>query len=110
LDKDKAEGVKGNYLYSRPLNDEEIKNLLENSENLELGNKRKVYAYDANTLDLINNSPFSSISDAADYFKVNYRTISRHLDTKLATMQNKMLVYFFLKRDRFRVKRYINQG
>lgn len=94
LDKDKAEGVKGNYIYSRPLNDKEIKNLLEFSKNLELGNKREVYAYDAYTLDLINNSPFSSIQDAADYFKVNYRTISRHLNTKLAAMQDKMLVYF----------------
>ena len=93
LDKDKAEGVKGNYIYSRPLNDKEIKNLLEFSKNLELGNKREVYAYDAYTLDLINNSPFSSIQDAADYFKVNYRTISRHLNTKLAAMQDKMLVY-----------------
>lgn len=96
LDKDKAEGVKGNYLYSRPLNDKEIKNLLKNSKNLELGNKRAVYVYNAYTLDLINNnSPFNSIKEAADYFKVNYRTISRHLDTKLATMQDKMLVYFF---------------
>jgi len=97
LDKDKAEGVKGNYIYSRPLSDEIIQNLLENSQNLELGNKREVYAYNANTLNLINNSPFSSIQDAADYFKVNYRTISRHLDTKLATIQDKMLVYFFKK-------------
>ena len=53
--------------------------------------------YNAYTLDLINNSPFSSIKEAADYFKVNYRTNSRHLDTKLATMQDKMLVYFFKK-------------
>lgn len=97
LDRDKAEGVKGNYFYSRPLNYQEIKNLLEKSKYLELGNKREVYVYDANTLDLIDNSPFSSIQDAADYFKVNYRTISRHLDTKFATMQNKMLVYFFRK-------------
>lgn len=50
------------------------------------------------TLDLINNEPFSSISDAADYFNVNYRTINRHLDTKLATKQNKMSVYFFKKK------------
>jgi hypothetical protein len=36
----------------------------------------KVWAYDAKTLDLINNEPFSSISAAADYFNVDYRTIS----------------------------------
>lgn len=43
----------------------------------------KVWAYDAQTLDLINNEPFSSISAAADYFNVNYRTISRNLDTQI---------------------------
>lgn len=31
------------------------------------------------------------------YFKVNYRTISRHLDTKLATWQDKKNIYFFSK-------------
>jgi hypothetical protein len=48
-------------------------------------------------LDLINNEPFPSISAAADSFNVNYRTINRHLDTKVATKQNKMSVYFFKK-------------
>ena len=33
--------------------------------------------------------------DAANYFNVNYRTIARHLDTKLATIQNKTKVYLF---------------
>jgi len=48
-------------------------------------------------LDLINNEPFPSITVAADYFNNNYRTINRHLDTKVATKQNKMSVYFFKK-------------
>ena len=39
LDTGKAEGVKGSYLYSRPLSDKEIKNLIQASENLQLGNK-----------------------------------------------------------------------
>lgn len=47
------------------------------------------------TLEIINGSSFSSIQSAADYFNVDYRTISRHLNTKLATIQNKTLVYFF---------------
>jgi hypothetical protein len=42
LDKGKAEGVKGNYLYSRPLYEKEIKSLIKFSQNLELGNKREV--------------------------------------------------------------------
>jgi hypothetical protein len=62
------------------------------SENLQLGNKIEVWAYNAKTFELINNSPFPSLQDAANYFNVNYRTITRHLDTKIATMQNKTLV------------------
>ena len=57
----------------------------------------KVWAYDAKTLDLINNEPFSSISAAANYFNVNYRTISRNLDTKNFSKQNDMLVYLLKK-------------
>nr|ATI20280.1 GIY-YIG endonuclease [Juglanconis sp.] len=97
LDKGKPEGVKGSYLYSRPIKETEMKSLIDLSENLQLGNKIEVWVYNAHTLELINNSPFCSIQDAANYFNVNYRTISRHLDTKLATMQNKILVYFFKK-------------
>lgn len=97
IDTGKAEGVKGTYLYSRPLIKKEIKDLLQDSENLQLGNKIKVWAYNAKTLELINNSPFSSLLDAANYFNVDYRIIRRHLDTNKATMQNKTLVYFFKK-------------
>ena len=67
------------------------------TEDITLGNKIKVWAYDATTLDLINNEAFPSITVAADYFNINYRTINRHLDTKVATKQNKMSVYFFKK-------------
>jgi|HigsolmetaGSP11D_1036233.scaffolds.fasta_scaffold05338_2 hypothetical protein len=95
IDTNKPEGVKGTYLFSKPLEESEIQSLKKLSEDIRLGNKIKVWAYDATTLDLINNEPFPSISDAADYFKVNYRTIKRHLDTKVATKQNKMSVYFF---------------
>lgn len=97
LDTGKPEGVTGRYLYSIPLTGEEIKNLILASENLQLGNKILVWAYKAKTFELINNSPFSSLLDAANYFNVNYRTITRHLDTKLVTTQNKILVYFFKK-------------
>ncbi len=64
---------------------------------MQLGKKVEVWAYNAKTLDLINDSPFSSLLHAADYFKVNYRTIRRHMDTKLVTIQNKTPVYFFKK-------------
>nr|NP_074959.1 orf699 [Podospora anserina] len=97
IDTKKAEGIKGTYLFSRPLEELEITSLRKLSKDVTLGNKIKVYAYNAITLDLINNEPFSSLSDTADYFNVNYRTITRHLDTKFATKQNNMSVYFFKK-------------
>ena len=71
--------------------------MLNISESISLGNKLEVWAYEAKTLNLINNAPFSSISAAANYFNVEYRTISRHLDTKVATNKNNLFVYFFKK-------------
>lgn len=97
IDRWKAEGVKGRYIFSRPLLELEINKLKGLSETVKLGNKQVIFAYDAKTLDLINNSPFASIQLAAVHFKVNYRTISRHLDTKLATRQDKKNIYFFSK-------------
>jgi len=97
IDRWKAEGIKGTYIFSRPLLELEINKLQGLSETVKLGNKQVIFAYDAKTLELINNSPFASIQLAAMYFKVNYRTISRHLDTKLATRQDKKNIYFFSK-------------
>ena len=42
IDTWKAEGVKGTYLFSRPLEAKEVENLIEYSHTLELGNKIKV--------------------------------------------------------------------
>lgn len=95
IDTWKPEGVKGTYLFSRQLDNKEVAKLLESSLSLVLGNKVEVWAYNAQTLDLIKDSPFTSLLVAANYFNVNYRTISRHLDTKLATIINKTLVYLF---------------
>ena len=75
LDTGKAEGIKGTYLYSRGLDNKEIKNLLELSQTLQLGNKVEVWVYNAQTLELINGSPFSSLGSAASNFNVDYRTI-----------------------------------
>ena len=62
-----------------------------------MDNKIKVWAYNAETLEFINGSPFTSLLEAVNYFNVNYRIITRHLNTKLSSMQNKLLVYFFKK-------------
>ena len=74
-----------------------MQNLLDYSHTLKLGKKVEVWAYNAQTLELINGLPFSSLKSAVSYFNINYRTINRHLDKKLATTQNKTLVYFFSK-------------
>ena len=62
---------------------------------LQLGLKIPVYAYDANTLELINNAPFDSLLDTANYFSVYYQTIARNLDNNKATKRGGILVYLF---------------
>ena len=42
IDTFKPEGVKGTYLFSRQLENEEIKNLIERSGSLRLGNKIEI--------------------------------------------------------------------
>jgi hypothetical protein len=56
-------------------------------------------------MELINDTPFPSMQKCADYFKLDYRTISIHLDTMLATFKNEMLVYFFSSEAGFEVKK-----
>ena len=104
IDTSKAEGIKGTYLFSKQLTDKKINKLLTNVNTLQLGNKKKVWAYNSQTLDLINNFP--SLKLAAEYFNVEYRTIKRHLDTKTATSEK---VYLFSKQlDSFMIKELKN--
>jgi hypothetical protein len=81
-------------LFSNKLNYREINKLLMNVDSLKLGNKTKVWIYDAETLELVNNLPFASLKLAAEYLEVEYRTIKRHLDTKIASSKK---VYLFKK-------------
>lgn len=62
---------------------------------MQLGLKVPVYVYDANSLELVNNAPFDSLLEAANYFGVNYRTIARYLKTNKAIKRGERLVYFF---------------
>lgn len=57
----------------------------------------EVWVYDANNLELIIGN-FQSMQKAADHFKVDYRTILRHLDTNKATIKNNKLVLLFSKK------------
>lgn len=50
--------------------------------------------YNAETLELVNNMPFDSLKLAAEYLEVEYRTIKRHLDTKIFASKK---VYLFRK-------------
>ena len=68
IDTSKAEVIKGTSLFSKQLTNKEINKLLTNVNTLQLGNKKKVWAYNSQTLDLINNFP--SLSLAAEYFNV----------------------------------------
>lgn len=72
-------------MFSNKLNVEEINKLLNNVDTLKLGNKKKVWRYDAETLGLVKNIPFASLIFAAKYLEVDYITIKRHLDTKIPT-------------------------
>lgn len=92
IDTSKAEGIKGTYLFSKQLTDEEIRKLLTNINTLQLGNKKKVWASNSQTLDLINNFP--SLKLAAESFNVEYRTNRRHLETKTARPEK---LYLFSK-------------
>lgn len=65
---------------------------------MQLGLKIPTYVYDANTLKLINNAPFDSLLDTANYFGVDYRIITRNLNSNKATKRGGILVYFFKKK------------
>lgn len=58
-------------------------------------NNLNIWVYDALTLELIDS--FSSMQKAADYFNVDYRSLLKHLDTKLATNKNSRLILVFSK-------------
>jgi len=95
----KSKGFDGNYLFSRPLTNIESESLLKLylSSPDAPNTKIKVWAYCAKTLELINNTYFTSMQQAANYFNVMYTTVARHLDKKLATKQGGRLVYLFSK-------------
>jgi hypothetical protein len=80
----------------------EKKSLLNKFNSLRIGNKVPVYIYDAITKNLVNNKPFTSLSDAAIYLNVEYRKISRHLNTNKAIKGGpsirESLVYLFDKK------------
>lgn len=97
LDKWIKGGIEYNYLFSSELDSLELEKLMEisllSSGRLAAGttqarkhNNLKVWVYDALTLELVSNV-FSSMKKAADYFNVDYRSLLKHVDTKIATIK-----------------------
>lgn len=62
------------------------------------GGTKKIWAYDANSLELINSIPFAKLIEAAAYFRARPATIAKHTDTEKATIRKGILVYFFSKK------------
>ena len=62
-----------------------------------IGSSKKIWAYEANSLELINNAPFARLVDAAAFFNATGSSITRHTDTEKATKRKGILVYFFSK-------------
>jgi len=88
-------GLNGYYVFSKELNNLELEKLTEFSL-LRKTNNCTVWAYNAQDLELIHES-FNSMQKAAEYFDVDYRSILKHLDTKLATKKGGQLVLLFSK-------------
>lgn len=82
-----------NYFFSCELDSLELEKLMEISL-LRKPPNLKVWVYDALTLELISDM-FGSMKKAADYFYVDYRSLLKHPDTKVATLKGGKLVLLF---------------
>lgn len=107
--KDK-QGLKGYYIFYKPLDSSQLSSLLQLPSLLINPRKyperiqgAKVWAYYADTMQLINNAPFLSRVLAAIYFNVTSPTIANNLDSehpkllKKGTNGKSAVVYFFSK-------------
>ena len=93
IDKWIKEGINGNYLFSEQLDKLKLRKLME-TYTIKKYNCRKVWVYNALTLELLTHF-FCSMQKAADYLKVDYRSILNHLDTDKATIKGGKLVLLF---------------
>lgn len=88
-------GINGYYLFSKELNNLELEKLT-NIFKLRKTNNCVIWVYEIDNLQ----SPmekFNSMQKAAEYFKVDYRSIQRHLDTNKVTLKDGKLVLFYSK-------------
>jgi len=95
LDKWIKGGINGYYLFSKELNKLELEKLTDMFK-LRKTNNCVVWVYEIDNLE----SPmenFNSMQKAAEYFKVDSRSIQRHLDTNKVTLKDGKLVLFYSK-------------
>ncbi len=98
---DNYKQYKGYYLFSNSLTNAGIQTLLEHhNTNISswsgaYAGKIRIFAYDSETLELLNNRPFLSIQATMDYFQVMRRTILRYLDSDLIFKLKGFKVYFY---------------
>ena len=79
-------GIQGNYLFSDELDALGLEKLMQISV-LRKHNNLKVWVYNALSLELLSD-PFSK----AEYFNVDYRSLLKHLDTKIATTKISIII------------------
>ena len=98
LDSSNPKDLKGYYLFNNPLDSDQLNSLPELSKKLKTltrSNLKSVWVYDAETMELINGTPFPSINKCTEYFKVDSRSIVNNMDTKLAVVKKGLIIYFF---------------
>lgn len=88
-------GINGYYLFSKELTNIGKETLFKVS-NFRKTNNCKVWVYKAKNLDFL--GTFESMTKAADYFNVGYKTILRHLDTNKATIKIDKLILFYSRK------------
>lgn len=95
MDSWEGKSYKGYYLFSRPLTNKEINSLHKIWIEPLTPKTQEVWAYNAKSMELINNSSFVSMQKCAEFFNVDYRSISNNLDTKLAINKSGQFIYLF---------------
>ena len=90
----KPDSKKGLYAFSKPITPEIIKTILSNPLKLR-PRTQSVYAYDFNTLELINNKPFNSIKECYLTYKISRQIVIYYIDTEKATLLNEKYCYLF---------------
>lgn len=106
LDKCKLGGINGYYLFNKSLNEKELLNLVQLYSKKMKKSYIKVWVYNVKTMELIKEQSFKSLQKTAEYFNIHYRTVLKHLDTKLVTKQNGQLVLFFTNKLTEQEKKY----